>query len=80
MDQLKIITQNVKNIILIQNMAIIEQNGITFNNVYKDGGSKHGDTIIQGTYDSTKATPSDENFPLVNAVDIDWNGARPGID
>lgn len=60
-------------------MAIIEQNGITFNNVYKDGGSLHGDTIKQDTYDSSKPIPSDANFPLVNAVDIDWNGAKPDI-
>ena len=38
-------------------MAIIEQKGITFNNVYKDGGIQHGDTIIQDSYDSTVATP-----------------------
>ena len=56
-------------------MAIINQGNITFNDVYKDGGTKHEDTIIQSTYNSSAATPSSANFPLVNAVDIDWNGA-----
>ena len=57
-------------------MAIINQGNITFNDVYKDGGTKHEDTIIQSTYDSSAATPSSKNFPLVNAVDIDWDGAE----
>ena len=56
-------------------MATITQNGITFNDVYKDGGTKHEDTIIQSTYNSSYSTPSSLNFPLVNAVDIDWDGA-----
>ena len=56
-------------------MAVITQGDITFNNVYKTGGTKHGNTIIQSTYNSSAATPSDTNFPLVNVVDIDWNGA-----
>ncbi len=57
-------------------MAIIEQQGITFNNVYKDGGTIHEDTIKQSTYDSSQVTPSAANFPLVNAVDIDWDEAN----
>lgn len=52
---------------------IIQQDGITFNNVYKDGGINLGDTIKQGSYNPNKLTPSGDNFPLVNAVDIDWN-------
>lgn len=55
-------------------MATTIQNGITFNNIYKDGGILHGDTIKQDTWNPNAAYPSDENFPLVNAVDIDWNG------
>lgn len=56
-------------------MATIIQNGITFSNIYKDGGTVHEDTIIQHSWNSNDEYPSDNNFPLVNAVDIDWNGA-----
>ena len=59
-------------------MASTIQDGIQFNNIYKDGGIKHGDTLIQNTWKASSAYPSDDNFPLVNAVDIDWNEAKLG--
>ena len=59
-------------------MATTTQSGIQFTNIYKDGGIKHGDTLIQNTWKASSAYPSDDNFPLVNAVDIDWNGAKLG--
>lgn len=61
-------------------MATTIQNGITFNNIYKDGGTKVVDTIKQDTWNPNAAYPSSANFPLVNAVDIAWNGAQLNID
>ena len=57
-------------------MAQTIQNNIKFNNIYKDGGVKCGDTLIQSTWNPNAEYPSDYNFPLINAVDIDWNGAE----
>lgn len=56
-------------------MATTIQNGITFSNIYKEGGTVHEDTIKQHTWNADAEYPSNDNFPLVNAVDIDWNGA-----
>lgn len=57
-------------------MAQTTQGGIQFRNIYKDGGTNHGDTIKQDTWNANAAYPSEDNFPLANAVDIDWNEAQ----
>lgn len=59
-------------------MATTGQNGINFNN-YK---SQSGSTINIGQWPLVLAgqTGPDEDGGIINAVDIDWNGAKPGID
>ena len=52
------------------------QNSILFKNIYKDGGVSINDTLIQSSFNPNENIPSDSNFPLINAVDIDWNGAE----
>jgi len=57
-------------------MAETIQGGIRFGTIYKDGGVRLSDTIIQSSWNPRSEYPSDDNYPLVNAVDIDWNGAE----
>jgi hypothetical protein len=59
-------------------MAQVIQDNIKFGNVYKDGGIRIGDTLIQSTFNPNDETPSYNNFPIINAVDIDWNGVEVG--
>ena len=54
------------------------QNGIKFENIYKSGGVSIGDTLIQSSFNSEEDIPSVTNFPLINAIDIDWNSANVG--
>ena len=61
-------------------MAQTIQNNIRFGNIYKDSGVRIGDTLIQTSWDPNSEYPSENNYPLINAVDIDWNGAEVDED
>lgn len=55
-------------------MANITQNGVYFNN-YKNRG---GQTIGGGPIRINGQQGPDEDGGIINAVDIDWNGAQVG--
>ena len=67
-------------------MAIYTYNNITFNNVKKtDEGLKFeaNPIVIDGLHTESGDTITNIDLSLggvINAVDIDWNGANPGID
>lgn len=52
------------------------QSSILFKNIYKEGGVNINDTLRQSSFNPNESIPSLSNFPLINAVDIDWNGAE----
>ena len=63
------------------------QNGIQFTlsqePVFIYGVNKvtHSSNVdVNGQYDIAKIENKGESMPAINAVDIDWNGAKPGMN
>lgn len=53
----------------------MEQNGITFNSVKNSVKQFAAYPLTM----KNQQGPDEDGYGIINAVDIDWNGAKPGI-